>query len=57
MVAPVIGLADRLGNFTSLTVTKSHATLQVANNHKRGKTKALTALHHFGDAVDVHELV
>ena len=51
------GLADRLRHLTRLAVTEADAALLVADNHQRGETEAPAALHHLGDAVDVHELV
>src|SRR5262249_19422520 len=53
----VCRLADRLRNFTRLAVAVSDPALLVADDHKRSKAEATATLHHFCDAVDVHELV
>src|SRR4029077_18338719 len=50
-------LADRFGHLARLAVAEADPTLLVADHHQRGKAEAPSALHHFGDAVDVDELV
>src|SRR5262249_61762385 len=50
-------LADRFGNLARLAVAETGAALLVADNDERSKRKAPAALHHLGNAVDVHELV
>ena len=50
-------LADRFRHFARLAVTEADPALLVADDDQRGKAEAAAALHHLGDAVDVHELV
>ena len=50
-------LADRLGHLARLAMAETDAALLVADDDERGKAKALAALHHLGDAIDVNELV
>ena len=50
-------LADGLGHFARLAVTEADAALLVADDDKRGKAEASSALHHLGDAVDVHQAI
>jgi hypothetical protein len=50
-------LADRFRHFARLAVTEADAALLVADDNERGEAEAASALHHFGDAVDVDELV
>src|SRR5262252_1399337 len=50
-------LADRLRHFASLAVTEADAALLIADNDECGKAEPAAALHDFGDAVDMHELV
>ena len=50
-------LADRFRHFARLAVAEADAALLVADDDERGKAEAPAALHHLGDAVDVHELV
>ena len=38
-------------------MTETDATLLVANNDERRETEAPTALHHLGNAVDMHETI
>src|SRR5215218_8778522 len=58
---PAVGgtgrLADRLRHFARLAVAEPDPALLVADDDQRGETEAPAALHHLGDAVDVHELV
>src|SRR5262249_22682665 len=50
-------LADRLRHFARLAVTKADPALLVTDNDERSEAEAASALHNFGDAVDVDELV
>ena len=50
-------LADSLGHLACLAVAEAHATLLVANDDQGREAKALAALHHLRDAVDVDQLV
>ena len=50
-------LADRLRHLARLAVAEADPALLVADNDQRGKAEALAALHHLGDAIDMHELV
>ena len=50
-------LADRFRHFARLAMAEADAALLVADDDERGEAEALAALHHLGDAVDVHELV
>ena len=38
-------------------MAETDAALLVADDHQRGETEAPAALHHLGDAIDVHQLV
>ncbi len=49
-------LAHGIGHFARLAGAKADAALLVADHHECGKTEALTALHHLGDAVNRHQL-
>jgi hypothetical protein len=50
-------LADRFRHLARLAVAEADAALLIADDHQCGKSEALAALHHLGDAVDMHELV
>ena len=50
-------LADGFRHFARLAMAEADAALQVADDDERRKAEALAALHHLGDAIDVHELV
>src|SRR5208282_952451 len=50
-------LADRFRNLARLAVTEADPALLVADHDQRGEAEAAAALHHFGDAIDVDELV
>src|SRR5262249_12229634 len=50
-------LADGFRHFACLTMTETDAAFLIADDDERSKAEALTALHHFGDAVDVNEAV
>src|SRR6202043_411371 len=50
-------LADRFRHLARLTVAEADPALLIADHHQRGKAEAQSTLHHFGDAVDVDELV
>ena len=50
-------LADRFGHLTGLAVAETNSALQIANHDERGKSEALAALDHLGDAIDVNQLV
>ncbi len=53
----VDALGDRIGHFVGLAQADAHMPLAVAHHHDRVEAEPATALHHFGDAVDVDELV
>src|SRR5581483_211115 len=50
-------LADRLRHFARLAVAEADAALLIADDDEGGEAEAAPALHHLGDAVDMHELV
>src|SRR4029078_4195829 len=50
-------LADRLRHLARLAMTEADAALLVADDDERGEAAAPAALHHLGDAIDMHELV
>ena len=50
-------LADGFGHFARLAVTEADAALLVADDDECRKAEALAALHHLGDAIDMHQLV
>src|SRR3984885_15534790 len=50
-------LADRLRHLARLAVAEADPAFLIADDDKRGKAEAPTALHHLGDAIDVDELV
>ena len=47
----------RIAKLARLAVPEANAALLVADDDECRKAEALAALHHLGDAVDVHELV
>src|ERR1700728_4833471 len=51
------GLADGFRHFAGFAMAETDAAGTVTNDHQRSKTKATTALYHFGDAIDVNQLV
>src|SRR5580704_1899384 len=50
-------LADRFRHLARFAMTESDAALLVANDDQSGKAETPAALHDFGDAIDVNELV
>src|SRR3974390_3537679 len=50
-------LPDRLGHLARLAVAEADAALLVADDYERGEAEAPSALHHLGNAIDMHELV
>jgi hypothetical protein len=50
-------LADGFGHLARLAVAEADAALLVTDHHQRCKAEAPAALHHLGDAVDVHQPV
>src|SRR5882757_5722700 len=50
-------LTDGLRHLARLAMPEADPAALVAHDHKRREAEAPTALHHLGDAVDVHELV
>src|SRR5581483_4820903 len=50
-------LADGFGNLACLAVAETDAAFLIADDDQRGEAEAAAALHHLGDAVDMHELV
>jgi hypothetical protein len=50
-------LAHGFRHFARLAVAEADAALLVADDDERCKAEALAALHHLGDAVDVHQPV
>ncbi len=50
-------LADRFGHFARLAMTVADAAALIAHHDEGSEAETPTALHHLGDAVDVHELV
>src|SRR3546814_15485897 len=49
-------LRDRFGNLERLAVAEARAPLALADDHERGETAALAALHRLRHAVEVDEL-
>ena len=50
-------LADGFGHFARFAMAEADAAALVADNDERREAEAPAALHHLGDAVDMHELV
>ena len=50
-------LADGFRHFARLAVAEADPAFLVADDDQRGEAEAPAALHHFGDAIDVDELV
>ncbi len=50
-------LADGFRHFACLAMTEADAALLIPNDDERGKTEPPAALHHLGDAIDVHQAI
>ena len=50
-------LANGFRNFACFSMTKADAAALIADDDESGKTEAAPPLHHFRNAIDMHELI
>ena len=57
VLAVALIFPDRFGDFLRFAKSAANAAIVIAGDDQRAETEAATAFHHFGAAIDEHDLL